>query len=190
MVCGTVQLILWIINEIIYFLPSSAINCVSQRTMGNLRCKYPMQIQLLVKIRRKPKADAVMGCNWNLQSRDSDVRAKLAAFKMELQTLSFCVRACLCVCMCVCVCKASVGHLLGRFGFQAFILPQWFPRRSGSPRGHLAKSRDTLVDSTQWVLPAAGGEGWLLPNIPQGAGWFPRQNVRSADVEKPCPNLF
>ena len=149
-----------------------------------------MQIQLLVKIRRKPKADAVMGCNWNLQSRDSDVRAKLAAFKMELQTLSFCVRACLCVCMCVCVCKASVGHLLGRFGFQAFILPQWFPRRSGSPRGHLAKSRDTLVDSTQWVLPAAGGEGWLLPNIPQGAGWFPRQNVRSADVEKPCPNLF
>ena len=43
-----------------------SINCVSQRTMGNLRCKYPMQIQLLVKIRRKPKADAVMGCNWNL----------------------------------------------------------------------------------------------------------------------------
>lgn len=58
-----------------------------------------MQIQLLVKIRRKPKADAVMGCNWNLQSRDSGVQAKLAAFKMELQTLSFCVCACLCVCV-------------------------------------------------------------------------------------------
>lgn len=50
-----------------------------------------MQIQLLVKIRRKPKSDVVIGCNWNLWSRDSDVQAKLAAFKMELQTPSFCV---------------------------------------------------------------------------------------------------
>lgn len=59
-----------------------------------------MQIQLLVKIRRKPKADAVMGCNWNLRSHDSDVQAKLAAFKMELQTPSFCVYVCVCVSKC------------------------------------------------------------------------------------------
>ena len=93
-----------------------------------------MQIQLLVKIRRKPKADAVTGCNWNLQSRDSDVRAKLAAFKLELQTLSFRVRACLCVCVCVCV-QSKCGPLTWKIWFPGFHSPPVVPTQEWLPQG-------------------------------------------------------
>lgn len=48
-------------RNMIFFPRQLLIVCVSQGTMGNLRCKCPMQIQLLVKIRRKPQADAVSG---------------------------------------------------------------------------------------------------------------------------------
>ena len=77
--------------------------------------------------------------------------------------LRVCVCVCLCVCVCVCVCKASVGHLLGRFGavFQAFIPTQWFSTTGGFlPQGtsgdfsrHFGCRNSVGAASSWWVEP-------------------------------------
>lgn len=106
--------------------------------MGNLRCKCPMQIQLPVKIRTKPKADVVTVVT-RVSTKPGFKCASDAGCFQDGAPRPVPVHKVLFLCACVLVKPMWAAYLEDLGSFQAFIPTQWFSTQGTIlfPRGHV-----------------------------------------------------
>lgn len=130
--------------------------------MGNLRCKCPMQIQLPVKIRAKPKADVVTVVT-RVSTKPGFKCASDAGCFQDGAPRPVPVHKVLFLCACVLVKPMWAAYLEDLGSFQAFIPTQWFSTQGTIlfPRGHVPIHGDNLLLQLGTCYQQLVGRNWM-----------------------------